>query len=66
MFIFDKNYCNLNINDTVIYNSNKLIITDINDNLILSNGEEIEVTDFIVLNDIELVKNYLGEEGGLF
>lgn len=66
MFIFDKNYCNLNINDTVIYNSNKLTIIDINDNLILSNGEETEVTDFIVLNDIELVKNYLDEEGGLF
>ena len=66
MIIFDKNYVNINKNDNVIYEDKKRKVLDIDDKLILSNGAEIEITDLMVVNDIEVVRDYLKEEGGLF
>ena len=66
MIIFDKNYVNINKNDDVIYEDKKHKVLDIDDKLILSNGAEIEITDLMVINDIEVVRDYSKEEGGLF
>ncbi len=66
MIIFDKNYVNINKNDNVIYEGKKYKVLDIDDKLILSNGAEIEITDLMVINDIEVVRDYSKEEGGLF
>ena len=66
MIIFDKNYVNINKNDDVVYDGEKRKVLDIDDKLILSNGAEIEITDLMVVNDIEVVRDYLKEEGGLF
>lgn len=66
MIIFDKNYVNINKNDDVTYEGKKYKVLDIDDKLILSNGAEIEITDLIVINDIEVVRDYLKEDGGLF
>lgn len=66
MIIFDKNYVNINKNDDVVYDGKKRKVLDIDDKLILSNGAEIEITDLMVVNDIEVVRDYLKEDGGLF
>ena len=66
MIIFDKNYVNINKNDDVIYEDKKHKVLDIDDKLILSNGAEIEITDLMVINDIEVVRDYSKEDGGLF
>ncbi len=66
MIIFDKNYVNINKNDNVIYEGKKYKVLDVDDKLILSNGTEIEITDLIVINDIEVVRDHLKEDGGLF
>ena len=66
MIIFDKNYVNINKNDDVIYEDKKHKVLDIDDKLILSNGAEIEITDLMVINYIEVVRDYLKEDGGLF
>ncbi len=66
MIIFDKNYVNINKNDDVVYDGEKRKVLDIDDKLILSNGAEIEITDLMVINDIEVVRDYSKEEGGLF
>lgn len=66
MIIFDKNYVNINKNDDVVYDGEKRKVLDIDDKLILSNGAEIEITDLMVINDIEVVRDYLKEDGGLF
>lgn len=66
MIIFDKNYVNINKNDDVVYDGEKRKVLDIDDKLILSNGAEIEITDLMVVNDIEVVRDYLKEDGGLF
>ena len=66
MIIFDKNYANINKNDDVVYDGEKRKVLDIDDKLILSNGAEIEITDLMVINDIEVVRDYSKEEGGLF
>ena len=66
MIIFDKNYVNINKNDDVIYEDKKHKVLDIDDKLILSNGAEIEITDLMVINDIEVVRDCSKEEGGLF
>ena len=66
MIIFDKNYVNINKNDDVVYDGEKRKVLDIDDKLILSNGAEIEITDLMVVNDIEVIRYYLKEDGGLF
>lgn len=66
MIIFDKNYVNINKNDDVVYDGEKRKVLDIDDKLILSNGAEIEITDLMVINDIEVVRDYSKEDGGLF
>ena len=50
----------------MIYEGKKYKVLDIDDKLILSNGAEIEITDLMVVNDIEVVRDYLKEDGGLF
>ena len=64
MIIFDKNYSNLNINDKVKYQGQELKIKDIDNGVLtFSNDEVLEIVDFAVLCEVELICDYLQEEG---
>lgn len=64
--IFDKHYNSIDKFTSILIDGAKHKVVDIEDKLYLEDGTEIEIEDLQIFHNIEVVKNYNIEDGGLF
>lgn len=64
--IFDKHYNSIDKFASILIDGIKHKVVDTEDKLYLEDGTEIKIEDLHIFHNIEVVKNYNMEEGGLF